>query len=68
MSYTQTQIDTLKAAAAKGVTTVTSDGNTVTYASLAEMRRQIAVMEQEIAAQSVTRPKSYVYPQYGKGV
>ena len=67
MSYTQTQVNALKAAAARGVLSVTTDGNTVTYVSISEMRKQIAIMEREIAAQSSARV-AHVNPIYSKGI
>lgn len=66
--YTQAQIDALRSALARGVRSVSdSEGNTVTYASFNEMRRQLAVMERD-----VNDPRSgvtdHVYPTFGKGV
>lgn len=49
MAYTQDQVDALKAAVARGVTRVRMNGEEVQYPSLGEMRRQIKVMEAEIA-------------------
>ncbi|WP_146592329.1 phage head-tail joining protein [Puniceibacterium confluentis] len=49
MAYSQTDIDALKAAVAKGVTRLRMNGEEVQYGSLAEMRRQIRVMEDELA-------------------
>jgi len=64
MSFTQTQIDNLRAAVAAGVRTVTTDGNSVTYASTDEMLRVIGVMERAVST-STTR---YSNPYYQKGV
>lgn len=64
MSYTQDQVNALKAAVAKGVRTVTTDGHSVTYASTAEMLQLISVMERQL---STARP-SYSNPTYSKGV
>lgn len=50
--YTQEQLTALKAAVARGVRTVSYDGQSVTYASTAEMLRIIAMIEREL---SVTR-------------
>jgi hypothetical protein len=48
MAYSQSDIDALKAAVAKGVTRLRMNGEEVQYGSLAEMRRQIRVMEDEL--------------------
>lgn len=45
MSFTQSQLDALKAAYASGVKTVQHDGKSVTYRSLADMERMIERME-----------------------
>lgn len=63
MAYTQAEIDALKKAAARGVKRGKVDGEEVEFASLAEMRRQISVMEAELAADgsgglSVSYPKT----------
>lgn len=64
MSFTQTQLDALRAAAAKGIRTVKTDGHEVTYASVDEMLRLIKVMEAQ-----VTRSRSsHVNPVFDKGV
>ena len=47
--YTQEQITALKTAAAKGLKTVSYDGQSVSYASLTEMRAQIDIMERALA-------------------
>lgn len=67
VSYTQTQLDALKAALARGVRTVTTDGNTVTYASTEEMIRVIGIIEREIAAASPSRPSRLHYPTFERG-
>jgi len=64
MSYTQEQLTALKAAVAKGIKSVTTDGNTVVYASTSEMLQVISVMERQIAT---SRP-SYSNPTYSKGI
>jgi hypothetical protein len=66
MSYTQTQLDALRDAAASGVRTVTVDGKTVTYGSTAEMLRLIGVIERSLTAPA-SRVSSY-NPIYDKGV
>lgn len=46
--YTQEQLTALKAAVARGVRTVSYDGQSVTYASTAEMLKIIRIMEREL--------------------
>jgi len=65
--YTQTQIDALKAAAARGVTSVSHDGVTTSFASMAEMRRQISVMQRELDAGTASQPARHVSPAFSKG-
>lgn len=48
MSYTQQQLATLKAAAAKGVTSLRVGNEMVQYASVADMLKLIALMEREL--------------------
>jgi hypothetical protein len=48
MSYTQQELAALKAAAAKGLKSVSYDGHTVSYASIAEMQQMIATMERAL--------------------
>lgn len=62
VTYTQTQIDELAAACASGILTVHFSGppaRTVTYQSLAEMRKQLAVMEASVAAAAGTPRQNY---------
>lgn len=48
MSWTQADLDALKAAYARGEKTVQHDGKMVTYRSLTEMERQIQRIEAEV--------------------
>lgn len=66
MSYTQTQLDALRAAAAKGVKSVSYDGQTVVYASLSEMRAMIAAMEKSLATTTAGR-RNRVYAGFERG-
>lgn len=50
MSYTQGQIDALRAAIATGATRVRMNGEEVEYRSLAEMKSILADMEASVAA------------------
>lgn len=45
MAYSQSEIENLERAMARGVLTVEYDGQKVTYRSLAEMERQLATMK-----------------------
>ncbi len=59
MAWTQTDLDALKAAIAKGARSVTtSDGKSVTFHSLDEMLRLKAAIEAEVNGTSA-RPSSY---------
>jgi hypothetical protein len=67
--WTQSDIDTLKAAVASGVQTVSYSGppaRTVTYQSLAEMRDLLAEMVADVAGQAGTR-QPYRYAASSKG-
>lgn len=48
MAYSQTDIDTLKAAIASGVLTVKFSDRMVTYQSIREMREALGAMQQEV--------------------
>ncbi|WP_412506155.1 phage head-tail joining protein [Roseovarius sp. SYSU LYC5161] len=50
MSFTQSQLDALKAAYASGVKTVQHDGKMVTYRSFTEMERAIERIEASLQA------------------
>ena len=63
MSYTLSQVEALRAAIAEGVTSVSSGGRTVVYRSLADMTRQLRVMESELAGNSGSRTRR-VYVQF----
>jgi hypothetical protein len=67
MAYTQEQVDALKAAVARGVTRVRMNGEEVQYPSLGEMRRQIKVMEAEIAGGS-SGAMTVSYPTTARGL
>lgn len=61
--YTHAQLTALKAAAARGTKSVSYDGNSVTYHSVAEMLKLIAVIEREL---NPTR-NSVSYPDFTRG-
>lgn len=53
MAWSQAEVDTLKAAVASGILTVSFDGpprRTITYQSLAEMRNLLAEMQGSVIA------------------
>lgn len=57
MTWTQTQLDALKVAYAQGVTSVSHNGKTVNYASMAELWRAIQNLEREVnPTPATTRP------------
>ena len=70
MGWTQADVDALKAAAASGILTVRYDGppsRQITYQSLRDMQRQIALMEQEVARTSGTS-SGYILAATRKGL
>ena len=59
VGWTQTDLETLRAACASGVLTVSYSGppaRTITYQSLAEMRKLLAAVVAELAGTAGTRP------------
>lgn len=54
-AYTQAQLDAIRRAYASGVTRVTHDGMTTEYRSREDMRRIIAEIEAELAAEATGR-------------
>ena len=52
MTFTQTELDALKAAYATGALRITHEGKTVEYASESDLLRRIRMIEGEIAAAS----------------
>lgn len=65
MSYTQAQLDALRAAVAGGVRTVKVDGKELTYASVGEMLRLIAIMERSL--QPASARVTHYNPTFCKG-
>lgn len=55
MAYTQADIDALKAAIRTGAKSISVNGRTITYHSLAEMRQALRDMDAEVNPQTVTR-------------
>jgi hypothetical protein len=69
-TWTQADVDTLKAAIASGVLQVRYDGppaRSVTYQSLREMRDLLAAMLADLAASSTSRPR-YTLARTRKGL
>lgn len=56
-TYTQAQVDSLRDAYVRGVLTVEHAGKKVTYRSLSEMARLLALMERDLAG--TARPKRF---------
>lgn len=52
MSWTQTELDALKAAYARGTLRVTYDGKTVEYGNADDLLKRIQTIENEIRASS----------------
>lgn len=69
-TWTQTDVDNLKAAIAQGILTVSYDGppkRTITYQSLNGMRSLLASMQQDVNSQ-VAGAKGYRLAAFKKGV
>lgn len=62
-AYTHAQLTALKAAAARGTKSVSYDGQTVVYHSLAEMLKLISVIERELNS---ARNRTH-YPEFDRG-
>lgn len=67
MAWTQTDVDALKAAMAKGVRRLRMNGEEVEYGSLSEMRSVLAMMEAEVAGTS-SATIAVVYPYTTRGL
>lgn len=66
MAWTQSDVDALKDAIARGVKSVTSQGRTVVYHSLDEMLKALQAMEAEVAGSGPSSGRStYAVP--GRG-
>lgn len=60
-AFTQAQIDALQEAIALGVTTVSYQGRTTTYRSIAEMREILAMMNASVSTSSIGTPRRTSY-------
>lgn len=67
MAWTQTDIDTLKAAIARGVRKVRINGEEVEYGSMTEMRQALSLMEGEVAGVSRSAI-TVIYPTTSRGL
>lgn len=67
MAWTQTDIDALKAAIAQGALKVRFADRDVTYRSLKEMRETLAMMEEEVNADSTKRKAKAIRFKTDKG-
>lgn len=68
MAYTQTQIDKLEAAMAKGVTSVRIGNEEVKFRSLEEMERQLARMKAAVAGSARVAPVRQLRPRLVRGL
>lgn len=59
MAYSQGQLESLQAALASGVLTVTYMGRTVTYRSVDDLRKAIQTVQNSLANQAGTRTRMY---------
>lgn len=59
MSYTQTQLDALRAALASGTVRVSYDGRTVEYRSIADLERAIATIERSLGQRTASSRVTY---------
>ncbi len=59
-SYTQQQLNDLRAAIAEGVTKVASNGRVVEYRSLSDMLKLKSVMEEELGVTGAGRQRKYI--------
>jgi hypothetical protein len=59
MAYTQAQLEALQEAMASGTLTVTYEGRSITYRSVQELQRAIAVVQNALNQQSGKRTRQY---------
>lgn len=67
MAWTQTDIDTLKAAIARGVREVRINGEMVQYQSMKEMKQALEMMTAEVSGTSRSAVQ-IVYPTTSRGL
>ena len=59
MAYTQSHLDALQEALASGTLTVTFEGRSMTYRSVQELQRAIAVVQSSLNQQSGKRVRQF---------
>ena len=64
--YTQADVDRLRAALARGVLKATINGESVEYASMAEMRKQLEIMRADLTG--VARGLRVHFPTTSRGL
>ncbi|WP_146285471.1 phage head-tail joining protein [Gemmobacter aquaticus] len=67
MSYTQAQVDALRAAIATGALEVQNGQERVKYRSLEEMQRVLAMAEASMAGAASARP-THFHPTFDRGL
>ncbi|MDP1620403.1 MAG: hypothetical protein Q8K33_24165 [Cypionkella sp.] len=67
MAFTQTDADNLRAAIARGAKRVRINGEEVEYASMAELRAALAMVDAELAGASRSG-FAVIYPRTGRGL
>lgn len=66
MAYATTDLETLQAALASGVRTVTINGQTVTYASLDELRLAIDIVRAELGLTTAQNAKRVTFARFAR--
>ncbi|AKO96823.1 hypothetical protein MALG_01647 [Marinovum algicola DG 898] len=67
MAYTEADVTALKSALAKGVRKTKFGNEEVEFNSAAEMRKQLAIMEAEVAG-AAAQGMTVSYPRAGRGL
>ncbi|WP_353472333.1 hypothetical protein PVT71_13650 [Salipiger sp. H15] len=67
MAWTQADVDTIKAAIARGVTRVRLNGEEVQYRTLEEMKSTLRMMEDEVSGRA-TGAFRVSYPRASRGL
>jgi len=68
MSYTQEEVNALREAIARGATEVQRGEERVKFASLDEMRKQLSIMEAQMAGESRRSRMKVVAPKMTRGL
>lgn len=67
MAFSQSDIDNLKAAIARGARKVKQGDEEIEFTSLADMQKTLRMMQAEVTP-SVIRPIATIYPRTGRGL